>query len=136
MTAEEAAAELLARASWRFSRASGPGGQHRDHAETRAELHVPRAALDDLPPDVAARLAAVLGLDRRPLRMVAQAERSRERNRALVEGRLRARVAAALAPRRPRRPTTPTAAGERRRREAKARRSLVKAGRRAIPPDD
>src|SRR5262249_20598749 len=83
-TAEAVVRHLMDHACGRYARASGPGGQRRDHAETRAELHVPRAALDGLPEDLAERLGAALGLDRRPLRLTAQAERSRERNRALV----------------------------------------------------
>src|SRR5204863_9675307 len=113
-------------------RASGPGGQRRDHAETRADLHVPRAALRGLPEQVAERLGAALGLDRRPLRLTAQAERSRERNRELVEARLRARVERALAPGPPpRRPTRPSAGAVARRRADKARRARVKVMRRA-----
>ena len=50
-------------------------------------------------------------LDRRPLRLSSQAQRSRERNREIVLGRLERRVAAALAPAPPpRRPTRPTRA--------------------------
>src|SRR5262245_2864769 len=128
----EVTAHRLARGTWRYSRASGPGGQHRDHAETRAVLHVPRAALEGLPADVAERLGAELGLARRAVRLTSQAERSRERNRALVEERLAARVAAALAPRRPRRPPRPPAAGAERRRPAKARRAAAQVARR--PP--
>ncbi len=136
MTPAEVTAHLLARGTWRYSRASGPGGQHRDHTETRAELHVPRAALEGLPPRTAERLGEALGLDRRPLRLSSQAERSRERNRALVEARLAARVAAALTPRRARRPTRPTAGSARRRRAEKARRAQVKVARRPPTPGE
>jgi ribosome-associated protein len=131
-TAEAVLRHLMERSSWRYSRASGPGGQRRDHAETRAELHVPRAAVEGLPEDVAERLGAGLGLARRPLRLTAQAERSRERNRELVEARLRARVERALAPGPPpRRPTRPTAGAAVRRRADKTRRARVKVMRRA-----
>jgi ribosome-associated protein len=133
MTPDEAAEHLLARASWRWSRASGPGGQHRDHAETRAELRLGPDALEGLPEPVAARLAAALRLEERPLRMTSQAERSRERNRAIVTERLRARVIGALAPAPPpRRPTRPTAGARERRLAGKAQRSALKASRR--PP--
>jgi ribosome-associated protein len=130
----DAAAHLAERAAWSYSRASGPGGQRRDHAETRAELTVTPAALEGLPDDVAARLTERLGLDRRPLRLSSQAERSRERNREIVLERLERRVAAALEPEPPpRRPTRPTQAARERRLAGKARRSQVKAGRR--PPE-
>jgi ribosome-associated protein len=129
--AEEVARELAARGTWRYSRASGPGGQRRDHAETRAELTLRRADVAGLPPALAARLSDRLGLERRPLRLTSQAERSRERNRALVMARLIRRVAACLeAEADPRRPTAPSPAARERRRAAKARRSRVKAERR------
>lgn len=132
MTPAEVAALLAERGEWSFSRASGPGGQRRDHAETRAVLRVTAAALEDLPERVAARLAAGLGLARRPLRLSSQAERSRERNRLAVIARLERRVAVALAPPpAPRRPTRPSRAARERRLAGKARRAAVKAARRA-----
>jgi ribosome-associated protein len=135
MTATEVARRIAARAAWSASRASGPGGQRRDHAETRAHLTVRLADLEGLPEPVARRLADALGLERRPLRLTSQAERSRERNRMVVIARLERRVAAALAPEPPaRRPTRPTAAARRRRLQEKARRAALKAGRR--PPGD
>jgi ribosome-associated protein len=132
-SAADAAAHVAERAAWSYSRASGPGGQRRDHAETRARLTVTAASLDGLPPELAGRLAEGLGLGRRPLRLSSQAERSRERNREIVLERLERRVAEALAPPPPaRRRTRPTAASRERRLAAKARRATVKAGRR--PP--
>lgn len=135
MTADEVADHLLARSAWRYSRASGPGGQHRDHTETRAELVVPAEAVAGLPDDVAARLATALRLRRRPLRLASQADRSRERNRAAVEANLRQRVATALRPRRSRRPTSPSAASVARRLDQRARRANVKALRRRPDAD-
>ncbi len=136
MTPEEVAGHLAARGAWTWSRSSGPGGQRRDHAETRAELTLRAHDLEDLPHPVAARLRDAWGLARRPLRMTSQAERSRERNREVVIARLTARVADALAPEPPeRRPTRPGRAARERRLADKARRSQVKAGRRP-PPED
>lgn len=134
MTPDQVAALLADRGTWTYSRASGPGGQRRDHAETRAQLTVAVDDLEDLPSEMADRLAERLGLDRRPLRLSSQAERSRERNRAIVLERLERRVAAALAPPPPaRRPTRPTRPARERRLADKARRSAVKSARR--PPD-
>ena len=134
-SAADAAAAIAERAAWSYSRASGPGGQRRDHAETRAQLTVTRDDLEGLPAEVADRLAARLGLDRRPLRLSSQADRSRERNRQVVIDRLERRVAAALAPPPPpRRPTRPSRAARERRLADKARRAAVKAARR--PPED
>jgi len=83
---EEVAAHLLERSRLRYSPASGPGGQHRDHTESRAELVVPAAALEGLPDDIAARLLDGLHLRGHPLRIASQADRSRERNRQIVIG--------------------------------------------------
>lgn len=134
--AAEAAAHILSRAEWTYSRASGPGGQHRDHAETRAELTVREEHLAGLADPVRQRLRDALMLDVRPLRLRAGTERSRERNRGIVEARLTARVAAALAPAPPpRRPTRPGVAARERRVEDKTRRAQVKRTRRSVPPD-
>jgi ribosome-associated protein len=130
VTPDEVTDHLLATSVWRYSRASGPGGQHRDHTETRAELIVSGDALDDLPPRIALRLMTGLHLKRRPLRLASQADRSRERNRATVEANLRARVAVALVPRKTRRATSPSKAAVARRLDQKARRSRTKAMRR------
>ncbi len=136
MTPEEVAALLAGRGTWSFSRSSGPGGQRRDHAETRAVLTLTAADLDGLPKDVVARLAAGLRLDRRPLRLSSQADRSRERNREIVVERLERRVAQALSPAPPpRRPTRPSRSARERRLADKARRAQVKAARRP-PPED
>jgi ribosome-associated protein len=137
VTPEEVAALLAGRGAWSFSRSSGPGGQRRDHAETRAALTLTAEDLEGLPAGLAARLAEGLRLDRRPLRLSSEAERSRERNRAIVLERLERRVADALAPAPPpRRPTRPTRAARERRLADKARRSQVKARRRAAPPSE
>lgn len=135
MNADAVADHVLAQSVWHYSRASGPGGQHRDHAETRAELIVAQSALEGLPPEIAARLVAGLHLKRRPLRLASQADRSRERNRASVEANLRARIATALRPRAARRATKPSAGAVARRLDQKANRARVKAMRRRPEPD-
>lgn len=130
MTPDAVTDHLLAASTWRYSRASGPGGQHRDHTETRAELIVPLDALEGLPPHIGDRLTAGLHLKRRPLRLASQADRSRERNRATVEANLRTRVAVALTPRKARRATSPSKRAVARRLDQKAHRSRVKTMRR------
>lgn len=126
---------LLAVAQWTYSRSSGPGGQRRDHVETRAELTITGDDLAGLPAHAAERLHAAFGLDRRPLRLRCGTERSRETNRAIVETRLRARVEAALAPPSPaRRPTRPSRAARERRLEAKRLQTARKRGRGRVDP--
>jgi ribosome-associated protein len=134
MRPSEVSQHLLERAIWGASRSSGPGGQHRDKASTRAELIVDGAALAGLPSQQAERLAEWLGLDQRPLRILSQSERSLPRNRLNAAARLKALVAAALAPGRPRRrPTRPGRTARKQRLAAKIQRGAVKRLRR--PPD-
>ncbi len=136
MNPAEVAALLAGRGAWTYSRASGPGGQRRDHAETRAELTLRAEDLEGLPAPVAERLTERLRLDRRPLRLSSQTDRSRERNREIVLVRLERRVAEALAPPPPpRRPTRPSRGAKERRLAEKARRSSVKEGRRRPDAD-
>jgi ribosome-associated protein len=131
VTADEVTDRILAASTWRYSKASGPGGQHRDHTESRAELIVAAEALAGLPDHVVAALTSGLHLKRRPLRLASQADRSRDRNRATVEANLRARVAVALTPKKKRRATTPSKAAVARRLDQKAKRSQVKSMRRS-----
>lgn len=134
MTPDEVTDRILAASVWRYSRASGPGGQHRDHTETRAELIVSVEALDGLAPHIAERVTSGLHLRRRPLRLASQADRSRERNRATVEANLRARIAIALTPRKTRRATAPSKSAIARRLDQKAQRSRTKSMRRRPEP--
>src|ERR1700687_5785732 len=102
---------LLKNAEWTASRSSGPGGQHRDKASTRAELTISSESLAGLEETVAARLAEALGLEEKPLRITVQDERSLSRNQEIAADRLAERVARALAPPAPpRRPTRPSRA--------------------------
>jgi ribosome-associated protein len=136
MDPDEITAHLLRRAQWSASRSSGPGGQHRDKASTRAELTLDTDSLEGLDPDVAARLARALGLEAGPLRLAVQDARSLARNQESAAERLRARVAEALLPPPPpRRPARPSRAARRERLDAKTRRGAVKRLRRS-PPDE
>jgi ribosome-associated protein len=120
----------LAEIELRFSRSSGPGGQHANTAETRVE------ALFDVEASSAlteAQKRRVLGKAGSTLRAVAQDERSQWRNRELAVERLVDQLRQALRVERRRVATTPTAASRRRRLESKKRRSETKRLRR--PPD-
>ena len=115
----------------RFSRSSGPGGQHAQKTETRAE------AIFDVERSVGltdAQKRRVIGRIGPVLRAVAQDERSQWRNRELATERVVEALREALKVERKRRPTRPSAAAERRRREQKRRRSETKRLRR--PPND
>jgi ribosome-associated protein len=78
---------------WRFSASGGPGGQHANTSNTKAEVRFDVAASPSLGPRQRARLLERLG----PLvRVVASDERSQARNRDLALERLAARLAEGL----------------------------------------
>jgi ribosome-associated protein len=114
----------------RFSRSSGPGGQHASTSETRVEAILDVEASSTLSEAQKRRVTARAGPT---LRAVAQDERSQLRNRELAVERLVEQLRRALKVERRRVPTTPTAAARERRLEAKKRRSQTKKLRR--PPD-
>ena len=134
MEPNDVADHVLRTARWDASRSSGPGGQHRDKASTRAELTVSLEDLTGLPHAVSDSLARGLRLDEGPLRLLVQDERSLARNQEIAVDRLRRLVAAALAPATPRRPTRPTRASRERRIADKLRRGAAKDRRR--PPSE
>jgi ribosome-associated protein len=111
---------------WRFSGSGGPGGQHANTANTRAEVRFDVAASPSLGPRQRARLLERLGP---VVRVVASDERSQARNRDLALERLAGRLAEALKVERARVATRPSAAARRERVETKRRRSEVKRGR-------
>ena len=117
---------------WRFTASGGPGGQHANTANTKAEVRFDIANSSSLGPRQRARLLERLGPS---LRVVASDERSQLRNRELALDRLRSRLAEALRIDRERRPTAPTAAARRRRVESKRKRGDVKRMRRRPWPD-
>jgi protein subunit release factor B len=99
---------LLAQCDVQAHRASGPGGQHRNKAETAVRLvHLPSGV-------------SVEGKD----------ERSRSQNMRIALGRLREKLARRAYRPPPRRPTRPSRAAKQRRLEAKKRESRKKAFRR------
>lgn len=123
----------LAELEWRFSASGGPGGQHANTSNTRAEVRFDVAGSPSLGPRQRARLLERLGPE---VRVVASDERSQLRNRELALERLRTRLAEGLRVERVRRSTAPTLASQRQRLEAKRRRALVKRGRTRPDPDD
>jgi ribosome-associated protein len=119
MDAESIRSEI----AFRFSRSSGPGGQHAQKSSTRVE------ALFDVE-DSAALSAAekrrVLDRLGPVVRAVAQDERSQTRNRELATDRIVEQLREATRVRRKRRPTKPTAASRERRLGDKRRRGETK----------
>lgn len=122
----------LAELSWRFSRSGGPGGQHANTADTRAEVRFDVAGSPSLGPRQRARLLERLGEE---VRVVASDERSQARNRDLALGRLADRLADGLRVQTPRRATRPTRASVQRRLDDKRRRASRKKDRRRPPSE-
>jgi ribosome-associated protein len=113
----------LSEVELRFSRSSGPGGQHANTSETRVEAILDVEASTAL---TAAQKRRVLAKSGPILRAVAQDERSQLRNRELAVERLVEKLRQALHVDRKRVPTKPSKAAKERRLEAKRRRSDVK----------
>jgi ribosome-associated protein len=113
----------------RFSRSSGPGGQHAQKTETRVEALFDVEASAALTPRQKQRVVRKAGP---VLRSVAQDARSQARNRELAVERLADTLREALRVERRRVPTKPTAQSRERRLEVKRRRSETKRLRR--PP--
>jgi ribosome-associated protein len=122
-------AELM----WRFSRSSGPGGQHVNTSDSRVELRFDLANTTSLPPVCKQRALERLAgrLTGGVLTVTASEHRSQWRNREAAATRLAALLAQATAPpAAPRRPTRiPRAINEHRLRQKKQRAETKRARR-------
>jgi ribosome-associated protein len=118
---------------WRFSGSGGPGGQHANTANTKAEVRFDIEGSTALGPRQRERLLAKLGPE---VRVTSSETRSQSQNRNLALGRLRERLAAALVVETPRRATKPTKGSKLRRVETKRQRSEVKKARQRPRRDD
>jgi ribosome-associated protein len=119
MDAESIRSEI----AFRFSRSSGPGGQHANKSSTRAEaiFDVERSA--GLTETERRRVLEKLGP---VVRAVAQDERSQLRNRELATDRVIEQLREATKVRRKRTATKPTRAAKERRLDEKKRRGETK----------
>jgi len=109
--------------AFRFSRSSGPGGQHAQKSSTRAE------ALFDVVESTGlteAERRRVLGKLGPVVRSVAQDERSQLRNRELATDRVIEQLREATRVQRKRRATKPSKASQERRLDDKRRRGQTK----------
>ncbi|MEM9889452.1 MAG: alternative ribosome rescue aminoacyl-tRNA hydrolase ArfB [Actinomycetota bacterium] len=112
--------------SWRFAPSGGPGGQHANTSNTRAELtfNVARSiAFSDAQRE---RLLKALGA---VVTVVADDTRSQTRNRELARQRLAERLRGALHVPKARKATRPSKRARQRRVDDKRRRSRLKANR-------
>jgi len=117
--------------AFRFSRSSGPGGQHAQKSSTRVEALFDVEGSAALTGAERERVLAKLGP---VVRSIAQDERSQLRNRELATDRIVEQLREATKVRRPRRATKPSAAARAKRLDEKRRQSQTKQLRR--PPED
>jgi ribosome-associated protein len=107
----------------RYSRSSGPGGQHAQKTETRVEAVFDVQKSKSLSEAQKRRLVSRVGP---VLRAVAQDERSQKRNRELALERLAEAIRAGIRVERKRRPTKPSAGAREQRLQTKRRRAELK----------
>jgi ribosome-associated protein len=115
--------------AFRFSRSSGPGGQHAQKSSTRAEALFDVAESTGLSEAERKRVLAKLGP---VVHAVAQDERSQLRNRELATDRIVEQLREAVKVQRKRRPTKPTASSREQRLDDKRRRGTTKRLRRTV----
>jgi ribosome-associated protein len=109
--------------TWRYTASGGPGGQHANTSNTKAEVVFDVLASATLSDTQKARIVAKLGSE---IRVACDSERSQLRNRSLAQARLAERLAAALHVPKLRRPTKPSKGAVERRLQSKARNSARK----------
>jgi ribosome-associated protein len=117
--------------SWRFTRASAPGGQHVNKTSTSAELRCDLAQLRG-PAATVARVRERLGDE---VRITSSAGRSQWRNRQVAVERLIERIDQAAVPDSVRRSTKPSRGAVRERLADKKKRAERKQSRQWRPDD-
>jgi len=124
---------------FRYSRSSGPGGQHAQKSSTRVELLFDVANSPSLDPEQQARVIKRLAgyIDAEGvLHLVSQSERSQYRNREEVVDRFQELMRQALKRRKRRKPTRASAASQERRLKRKKRRGEKKKRRGRVRSDE
>ena len=124
---------------FRFSRSSGPGGQHAQKSSTRVELLFDVANSPSLTESQRMSLLRRLGShvdSNGVLHLVSQSERSQFRNRQEVVSRFESLVRQALKRRLPRKATRPSLRSRERRLQEKRERSEIKRWRKRVRGDD
>jgi ribosome-associated protein len=117
------AESIRSEVAFRFSRSSGPGGQHAQKSSTRVEALFDVAGSGGLTEAERGRVLRKLGP---VVRAIAQDERSQIRNRELATERILEQLREAIKVRRKRTATRPTKAATERRLDEKKRRGRTK----------
>jgi ribosome-associated protein len=117
------AESIRSEVAFRFSRSSGPGGQHAQKSSTRVEAVFDVEGSTALTESERRRVLGKLGP---VVRAIAQDERSQLRNRELATDRIVDQLREAVKVRRMRQATKPTRASKERRLDEKKRRGQTK----------
>jgi ribosome-associated protein len=123
--------------TWSFGTSGGPGGQHANRSNTRAELRYDLAGSDVFPDSTRRLMLEQLGKRVVDGVVVVSADESRSqwRNRSIARKRLAEWLEDSMRRPTPRKKTRPTRASKRRRLENKRVQSEKKRLRRPPPPD-
>lgn len=117
--------------TWRFSRNSGPGGQHVNTSDTKVELTCDVSQIK-APYMVHTRIKERLG---EQITVTAGSQRSQAQNRKLALEKLVQRIEKASKAPKSRRPTRPTRSSVQNRLDEKKRNSQLKMQRRSVTDD-